>query len=489
MKQGGQRTGLCDGAGENCLPALPSWAVWAVEPEQRGLKALDGLSYAIVGRPIRSSAMMRTPIRTWWCRMRAPSTARFGWPYVVLLLSAMAAGLLYGPAQAVAQGGDGQAQQYLEIRDVDPPSRNEIRELKSAMRNGSIPNRDIFQRWYTYRVAEFTWPEKRSQLHRLRTALFRTDLQQANDDAYKALNAFLLDKMQTIASDDRYHPAVRLNAVLILGQLDAEKPDFSGRNFVPLPEALPPLLAIATAETKGAIGDTLAVGALKGILRQVSAERKAIDTDQQKNIAQAMLALLKRARLPHRNAAVDGWIRRRAAQVIRVLDATGGEVPTGEVVEALLTMAGDESLSVTVRCAATETLGHLKLADVAQQIDAKAWLTPLAKLAHGVMQEESSVGAMVFYLESIQTALLGPENKGGGLTTVAQGDVATQFKSLAEHIDNVVQQLVQYGIDEPDLPEDFEEMQREFEQSISAMLGPEKVMVGEDVSPQATTKR
>ena len=395
--------------------------------------------------------------------------------------------VLCGGRFAAAQEGAGNTDQktYREIRDVKEVSRGEIREITSAMRGGSIPDRALFERYFNYRIAEFTWPENRHLLHAMRDRLKKQDLQQAAGSAYEALNALLLKRMTEIASGEAYHPAVRLNAVLLLGKLDRNKPNFSGKGFVPLPDALPVLMARVKPDSATAVDDALMVAALTGIRRQAEAEQKAIDPKEQQQIVETMLAVLNSEKPDHRNLDVDGWVRRRAAEVLSAIGASGTDSNGTAVVDALLAMTANDKLPITSRCAAADAVGHLDLTRVAKKIDAKQWLRPLAMLAHEVTDEETSVGPVIYYLESVRTALLGratKDDRRGGLVSLAkEGDSHDALAALSEHIGNVVEKLVSYGINEPDLPEDFPQMVRDLEKDISSLIGPEHIVASEEI--------
>ena len=449
--------------------------------ETRTFSPKGALSCRARGRSIRSS------------RMPMPMHIGSGLVTVFrrhMVLPAVGVAVLLG-AVASASAQDAAGKPYDEIRDVEPVSREEIRELNGAMREGRIPDRALFERYYTYRVAEFTWASNRKQLHALRDRLKKQDLQQATGTAYDALNAFLLERMEAIASNENFHPAVRLNAVLLLGNLDRTKPDFSGRGFVPLPEALAPLLSKARTDKATPVDDTLLVAALVGIRRHAAAERKVIGAKERTQIVETMLALVNAEKPAQRGADIDSWIRRRAAEVLSAMGMPGIDAGGTEVVRALQAMSANQKLSITSRCAAAEAIGHLDLARVSKDVDSKKWLRPLSLLSRDVMQEETSAGPVIFYLESVQTALLGRatrEKRIGGLISIAEGDTKAELTSLSENVAKVIDQLENHGIDRPGLPDNFSDLLHDLEQSISTLIGPERTAVGEAAANRAETR-
>jgi len=423
---------------------------------------LRGTSCIASGRPIRSAAMCRICIR------RA-SVAR--WLGVGLAVWAVTAAAGLTAPSDVAIG-----QEYREIRDVEPLPRDVERELVNAMRGGSIPDRGVFDQYMRYKVAQFTWPENRADLYKMRDAIVKRDLFQAEGAAYSAMNSFLLEQMEALASNEEFHPATRLNAVLLLGLLDRQKPNFSGRDYVPLPEALPVLTSVLERAGGGKVDDLLAIASLVGLRRQAGAERKAIGTDEQQQLARTAVAVLSAQRPDNRSMRVDGWLRRSLAELLQRLGSAGVEPSGTEVVDALRDMAANEDYSVTVRCAAAETVGYLNLSDSGDSLQLDPWLVPLAKLARGVMEQHTSVAPVVFYLESVQTALLGPDTgsqRDGGLVSVAEGQIREALSSLSEHVGRVVDNLVDYGVEEPDLPPDYPQLRQDLEQAVSAIIGAE----------------
>ena len=117
------------------------------------------------------------------------------------------------------------------------------------------------------------------------------------------LNELVLESMKTLATGD-FHPAVRVNAMLMIGELNRVEA-VGSEKAVPLPEALKVLVAVAE-NTK--LLDWLRVEAMVGILRHASAGVQ--DDDAYKSLTTAMLRLAT-AELPTGpTAAGCAWIRR-----------------------------------------------------------------------------------------------------------------------------------------------------------------------------------
>ncbi len=135
-----------------------------------------------------------------------------------------------------------------------------------------------------------------------------------NQAAHDELNRITLDKMQAIASDN-YHPTVRLNAMLLIGDL-TESADASSP---PWKNALPALLKAATANDSV---DAVRVAALRGLLRHAQA---GIDPSVRPQVIQGMPRAGPAAHSAGRPATKDGhdWISRRAIDVLSAIGDPG----------------------------------------------------------------------------------------------------------------------------------------------------------------------
>lgn len=166
-----------------------------------------------------------------------------------------------------------------------------------------------------------------------------------------------------------YHPAVRCNAMLMLGQLNSQDALFIGdkkRPPVPRIESLKVMLdELANPQQI----DGVKVTALVGILRHVEIDRQLADTPPgaprrlvgaaENLIADAMVKLVNEKQVPEgRSQEGHDWIRRLA---IKILGHLGSPGQNNSVVTALDGVLTDINTAVSLRCAAAEALGRLKL--------------------------------------------------------------------------------------------------------------------------------
>ncbi len=159
----------------------------------------------------------------------------------------------------------------------------------------------------------------------------------------------------TALAKGNFHPAVRVNAMLMVGRLNVA----GGNPPVPWPQALPAMV-VAVRDPQQI--DGVRVAALIGILRH--AESGIADPDARAALAD-MAADLAAAATPPPGRTPEGhaWTRMRAIEILGTMgwvgNATAGNI--GEPVAKLLSdMAADPQLDIWLRCAAARALGGLQ---------------------------------------------------------------------------------------------------------------------------------
>jgi hypothetical protein len=247
---------------------------------------------------------------------------------------------------------------------ADEKGLKNLQQLKGRVLLGTAPfeaNRAAFENWYTmYFFRAFTkldeldeLPEKRDQL--------KKELRSARDPGVRQkLLELTFSWMRGFATSQKFnfHPAVRFNALLMIGDLNAnEKTSQQSEN--PLPEALDVLLAEFRRPNQT---DTMKIAAMLGILRhaQLDWTRPAADrikTPQRIELINAMMTLVDAAEPPPtRSEAGHVWMQRRAIHVLAYLGAVG---PINEVNQALERIVGDPNYEVALRCTAASALQQI----------------------------------------------------------------------------------------------------------------------------------
>jgi len=292
-------------------------------------------------------------------------------------------------------GQPAHAQQYKSI-----PPRVSAKAAKSlrnkaaqALRNPSdlAANRgaiDDYLKKYLFPTMTSTNPDSLGQLAKLRDDLFKRYLRSAvSKPAQDYITNLILTAMGRIALD-RYHPAVRYNAVLILGELD-QRYATKGANPkppTPLPAGTKALLGLLEKDAyKGVkIPPMLKVAALIGLQRHA---RFGIDPQYGPRVTQGAIDLIQQQKTPaEMDPEVHHWLQCMAGRVLSRQFATSG--PNGAVQKALTSMIGDEEMSLENRCYVAALLADMNYS-AAKGLDMATTVTVLGNLAHAVTHDEA----------------------------------------------------------------------------------------------------
>jgi hypothetical protein len=169
-----------------------------------------------------------------------------------------------------------------------------------------------------------------------------------------------------IPGDAGYHPAVRLNAVLILGNLNRREAQRNVEPPQPLDLALRELVALATkAETPA----YLRIGALAGILRHASIEGQRKDPAMDNSLRQQCIDLAI-GLIEAPGDAAGGppsddvyWMRRQAVQILGALRSPGTD---GKAVAALRKVLDDQTTPLNLAADAVKAYGTMAFASPEQ---------------------------------------------------------------------------------------------------------------------------
>ena len=153
-----------------------------------------------------------------------------------------------------------------------------------------------------------------------------------------------------------YHPAVRVNAALILGDLNEREAPSVNEMPVPLPAALPVLVELLNDPAQI---DAVKVVALRGIIRHATlgiADANVRDTQ----VVPALLALATAKSQPGRSVEGHAWMRMLAIEALGVVGVLGDQGDPDKVPQTLIDVVADEETPVFARCSAARTLGTLR---------------------------------------------------------------------------------------------------------------------------------
>ncbi len=247
--------------------------------------------------------------------------------------------------------------------------------------------------WYrTYLFPAMASQELLGDMQSNRSSIEK-DLALCADAAMHQMVVDIVYEEATKRASGNYHPAVRFNALLVIGNLNQEEDRTQQRlPAVRLPKALDFLLAEYKKPDQLPV---VKLGCLLGIERHVELGRvnpqdQALPDPAKQEIRTLMTALIQEK--PAADASVPDaqtWLRRRALSVLGKL----GDVGAGNgLLDTLVNLASDQKEPMPIRLAAAKTIGELDYAQAAAGAQANALLITqkLAALAASACREEDT---------------------------------------------------------------------------------------------------
>jgi hypothetical protein len=225
--------------------------------------------------------------------------------------------------------------------------------------------------------------EQLGTLAESRKQLFMRYINGAKSQAARDQVIALTLKAVNAISAQQYHPAVRYNATLILGQLD-QTPAVGGAKPKPLPAATAALLErLEATDIQGVVVPSLVkMAALVGLERHT---RMDVDPQFAERITTAALAVANRTEAPEDiSKDVNNWMRTQAARVLANQSATGVSVQVHKVLADLI---GNRDLSLDDRCKVAKML-RASMYNGVQGVNADEMATAIGNLAKAVLAEE-----------------------------------------------------------------------------------------------------
>jgi hypothetical protein len=294
---------------------------------------------------------------------------------------------------AFQQSARGQNYNALKPNEQDGALRG---RAATIMRNPGAPSADDLQtlsKFFTWYYQSMTGksPAQLATLGKLRQDLFRQFLNIPNGSpAAREHVAGLTIKAMTAFAKQNFHPAVRYNAALVLGQLD-NAPTGTGANAaapVPMPASTAALVDLLEGGQKNpaAIPSSVTVGALVALERQT---RLGVDPQYADRISKAALAVATAAERPEDvSTPVFDWMRSLAARVLANQSATGVTPP---VHTALVKLIADKKMGLDDRCAVAEAI-TTGMYQEAQGVNLDEAAAALGALARDVLAEAAEAG-------------------------------------------------------------------------------------------------
>ncbi|MGA2798249.1 MAG: hypothetical protein ABSE63_11765 [Thermoguttaceae bacterium] len=258
---------------------------------------------------------------------------------------------------------------------VDQTQKNKIRDIGPTLNSGKFdPNqpqqKEDFDNYYkTYALPRWTQLSTLNSLRVYHQELFSNLSRAKSGEVHDYLNKLVLDYMGKIAKSDKYHPAVRINAMLTIGDLNSVDSIQAAQN-IPLADAMPVLLETVNNDK---LIVPVRIAALVGINRHVT---MGVTDPQIQQIFSAMLKLVSGADATNFSDLGLVWMRKQAVDILGLLGNLG---TNNQVPKLLSAYAGDAKAPFFLRLSAAEALGKLKY-EGASGLDAVALAKSLGQL-------------------------------------------------------------------------------------------------------------
>jgi hypothetical protein len=367
-----------------------------------------------------------------------------------LLASLAAALVLPQPVHAQAKKPATYKQTALpkDLIDRRSPKRSKLQQELPGILRGDTPldeaGKQTINEWFvTIQFAEITHLDNLDKLaawrQNLRKRYFRD--MKPSEPVLAYLNEITLASMIKIANDTGFHPAVRHNAMLVIGELNKTEPvaGAAPKPAVPLDAALTAKGGLLDSAEDATMHPAVRAAALVGILTH--AETK-LPPGTEATIQTKMVSILKEKPTDTLPSEALGWLKTRAADVCGTLGTVGAG---NAVVTELSNTLNNPKNSVSVRCAAANALGKLKavtgvnLPEVAAglgnlHLDAmRQELDRAAAAGDAVSPREIHVHAAC-----IQSALAGDGKTGGIVKLSKDGPEKPVLAGLAKNVTEVL---------------------------------------------------
>lgn len=257
---------------------------------------------------------------------------------------------LVAAAPALAQGEP----RYLGWAKVE--NAREMRELKDKLRDGAALDAESREFVRQTVLPQLVLEENRSTIERTRRRMREVLLTEIEDEkAFADVSRLAADSMTAVARDGEAESAVRVNAMLFVGEM-------RGKDGKPLPLVRP---ALAAAAGDAQLPLEVRVAAIAGLGRHVEACRGDADATAAlaKAVGPAIMTILA-APVESDRRAEQEWLAARAISLLPALVPTAPKA----VAAALAAIVEDPVRATDVRVRAAAALGAT--ADVKSDVNA-----------------------------------------------------------------------------------------------------------------------
>jgi hypothetical protein len=291
------------------------------------------------------------------------------------------------------------AQQFIQA-PIKPNAAKLKLSAENAIRNpagigAAQEDVDNYLRGFFFPSMTQTTAEALGEIATLRERLIKQYIGQAGN---AATQEYLIGQTFNFArgmARNNFHPAVRYNAALILGDLNSKVSDPQ----VPLKQATEELLELTEQEqfNKIPVPESVRLGAVLGLERHA---RLGIDSSLADRLTKAMIGVISSKAPEDVDPAVHDWLRSTAALTLANQYAKS---PNREAQAAIISLIVDSTANLDDRCLAAAALERITFAAGAD-IDGKASTDAMGKLTLDVITDAAKLA------EAYQEEALGGAN-------------------------------------------------------------------------------
>jgi hypothetical protein len=405
-----------------------------------------------------------------------------GW--IVLSLVALSNALVFGQEAKAPSAPPAAAEKKPVVLKTDPPLvakydmlpyqdlKRDTGEVFKVLSAGEIEKgkEAQFDRYFReYSLGRWTLPANQASLPNFRKELrnYLGMTFQKGPKVHTQLNRILLEQMPKIAAGN-HAPVVRVNATLMLGDLNSQESPTKPAAIVPLAAAVEPLAKLFTDEKQL---ESVRVAALEGLRRH--AESGIADGDTRTVLVAALVKLISSPTPPDRLPSGYDWMRGQASDVLGAIGQPGEK---GEVAIALSQVVANSKATAGTRRAAARALGRLDYAK-AGSLNVSPIAVALAQLTVDACQrakrdiEASTVSSanvnrqLRSVVNATKIGLSGFDDKHKGVVGAAKDDAQ---KKVATTAGDSVNKLAT-GLDVRDPEKEKEKISTAIETAITAL--------------------
>jgi hypothetical protein len=272
----------------------------------------------------------------------------------------------------------------LPVDDSQKKRRNDIAKMLRAgtFQAGEEKAFDVYHT--TYAFARWTQPENYASITEYRRELRSEFATGRSGAAYDRLVSLTMDFMSKVVNDPGYHPAVRVNAMLAIGELDVSIPAPGSRDLPqPLPAALDFILAVLKDPNQI---DAVRIAALQGLVRHASLPMANAQTRDQQVIPLLVQLASTKDPPPGRTKPGHAWMRALAIEALGTLRLPGAN---GQNVKLLVSIVGETDAPLSTRLAAVRALGRIDYKGLTA-VKPDEVVVPVAQFLHDATTAEAN---------------------------------------------------------------------------------------------------